>query len=112
MQLWPEHFDLSVDFGDELGRSARDVRRVARATRPTRRPYLYVTPWTPQSGDFWNEGSFASLGFDAFAGQADQRAVALDFFAVGPGPPALETTATEGACVVADTFDPWARQVS
>jgi hypothetical protein len=79
VQLWPEHFDLSVDFGeDAAGRRATFGASPGDAAHP--QPYLYVTPWTPQSGAFWNEGSFASLGFDALARQPDQRAVALDFF--------------------------------
>ena len=33
VQLWPEHFDLSVDFGDEQA-GRRDIRRVARRRGP------------------------------------------------------------------------------
>jgi hypothetical protein len=79
VQLWPEHFDLSVDFGDDAaGRRATYGASPGDADHPA--PYLYVTPWTPQTGDFWNERTFASLDFDALAGQSDQRRVAFDFF--------------------------------
>lgn len=48
IQLWPEHFDLAfsmdrINFGGSPGDLARPE------------PYLYVGPWTPQAGDFWNE---------------------------------------------------------
>lgn len=79
VQLWPEHFDLSVDFGDEsAGRRATYGASPGDAGHTT--PYLYVTPWAAPSGEFWNEGSFASLSFDALAGHPDQRAVALEFY--------------------------------
>ena len=59
VQLWSEHFDLSVDFGDEsTGRRATYGASPGDADHPT--PYLYVTPWSAPSGAFWNEGSFAS----------------------------------------------------
>lgn len=79
VQLWPEHFDLSVDFGDEragsratYGASPGDDAHCA--------PYVYVTPWNQPSGDFWNEDGFASLSLTEFAGASDQRRAALDFF--------------------------------
>jgi hypothetical protein len=80
VQLWPEHFDLSVNFGDEpagqratYGASPGDNAHAA--------PYLYVTPWTEQQGAFWNEGTFASLSLTDFVEAGDQRAAALEFFA-------------------------------
>lgn len=80
VQIWPEHFDLSVDFGDaRTGRRATYGASPGDAGHPT--PYLYVTPWERQHGEFWNEDTFASSSFDALAGQPDQRAVALEFFA-------------------------------
>jgi hypothetical protein len=80
VQLWPEHFDLSVDFGDEpAGRRGTYGASPGDAQHPL--PYVYVTPWAAQSGSFWNEGSFASLGFDGLADHPDQRAAALEFFA-------------------------------
>jgi hypothetical protein len=80
VQLWPEHFDPSVDFGDENA-GARATYGLSPGDDDHELPYAYVTPWAPPEGPFWNEGSFASLGLAAFAGAADQRAAVLDFFA-------------------------------
>jgi hypothetical protein len=80
VQLWPEHFDLSFDFGDEAaGRRATYGASPGDAAHPE--PYVYVSPWTPHSESFWNEGSFAGMGFATFAGEEDQRGAVLDFFA-------------------------------
>ena len=46
-QLWPEHFDLGLSLdGVNYGGSPGD------ASEPM--PYLYVGPWKPRSGPFWN----------------------------------------------------------
>ncbi len=80
VQLWPEHFDLSFDLGDEAaGTRATYGASPGDAAHPA--PYVYVSPWTARTGDFWNEGSYASLGLAAFAGAPDQRGAVLDFFA-------------------------------
>ncbi len=80
VQLWPEHFDLSVDFGDEAaGQRATYGASPGDDTHAV--PYLYVTPWVGQHGAFWNEDAFASLSLHDFVGAADQRGAALDFFA-------------------------------
>lgn len=52
-QLWPEHFDLGlsaeeVNYGVSPGDEGHDD------------PYVYVGPWTPRSGEFWNESFGAS----------------------------------------------------
>ena len=80
MQLWPEHFDLSVDFGDEQAGRARDVRRVAgrRARMPCRTCTSRRGP--SRRGAFWNEETFASLSLTDFVEVGDQRAAALEFF--------------------------------
>jgi hypothetical protein len=79
VQLWPEHFDPSVDFGDDAaGRRATYGASPGDDGHPL--PYVYVTPWTAQSGPFWNEGPYASLGLADFVGAPDQRAAVLDFF--------------------------------
>jgi hypothetical protein len=80
VQLWPEHFDPSVDFGDEAGgRRATYGASPGDDSHPL--PYVYVTPWRAPAGAFWNEGSYASLGLEAFVDAPDQRAAVLDFFA-------------------------------
>jgi hypothetical protein len=84
VQLWPEHFDLALDAGDEaagarvnLGASAGD------AEHP--RPYLYVGPWgdRPRDDPYWNESFGASLGYDDLQAADDQRAAALSFLRRG-----------------------------
>jgi hypothetical protein len=80
VQLWPEHFDLSVDLGDEgAGRRATFGASPGDDAHPL--PYAYVSPWEAQTGAFWNETTFASLSLTDFAAAADQRRAVLDFFA-------------------------------
>lgn len=48
VQLWPEHFDLACSLAQvNLGGSPGDAGHDE--------PYLYVGPWTPSEGAFWNE---------------------------------------------------------
>ena len=82
VQLWPEHFDLGLDLGDEsrgtragYGASPGDAEHVE--------PYLYVVPFeAPPAGDLWNATAFAGaeLPYAALVEVGDQRATALDFF--------------------------------
>ena len=56
VQLWPEHFDVActiseVNFGGSPGDAAHCE------------PYLYVGPWTPRTGEFWNETWGASVSW-------------------------------------------------
>lgn len=72
IQLWPEHFDVAltmaeVNYGASPGDDAHS------------RPYLYVGPWAPRAGAFWNEPWGASVGIDEVA----DVAVALGFFEQG-----------------------------
>lgn len=80
VQLWPEHFDLSVDFGDEAA-GQRATYGASPGDDAHAVPYLYVTPWTEQHGAFWNEGAFASRSLTDFVTAGDQRAAALEYFA-------------------------------
>lgn len=68
VQLWPEHFDLAVDLGPEAGRanfggSPGDDHHGE--------PYLYVGPWAPRQGTFWNEPFGASLSYADIRSGAD-----------------------------------------
>ncbi len=55
--LWPEHFDVAVTDGEvNYGVSAGD------SYHPT--PYVYVGPWTPRTGTFWNAPFGAVRGLD------------------------------------------------
>ena len=92
VQLWPEHFDASIEIGDEAaGERATFGASPGDATHPE--PYLYVSPWAERAGAFWNDDSFdgASLPYATLLGPDDQRATALAFFGAaiaeltGPG---------------------------
>jgi hypothetical protein len=82
VQIWPEHFDMSVDLGPEAsGRRAGFGASPGDQAHPA--PYLYVVPWAAQAaGPPWNDGSFAgaSLGYEELSGAADQRSTAVTFF--------------------------------
>jgi hypothetical protein len=70
--LWPEHFDLALDFGEvNYGASPGDADHAG--------PYLYVGPWQRRSGAFWNEPFGASVG-GAEIGSVDD---AIAFFEEG-----------------------------
>jgi hypothetical protein len=85
VQLWPEHFDISVELGAEAaGRRAGYGASPGDEQHPE--PYLYVVPWgdTP-AGELWQASGFsgAELPYaallEAGSGRA-QRELALDFF--------------------------------
>jgi hypothetical protein len=83
VQLWPEHFDLSVDLGDEAA-GARGTYGASPGDDAHPEPYLYVTPWTQQPDDpVWNDSTFpgASLALGELVAADDQRRAALDLFA-------------------------------
>ncbi len=70
--LWPEHFDLSstineVNYGVSPGDSAHP------------RPYAYVGPRTPRTGEFWN----APFGALRPRAEVNSAAALLDFFEEG-----------------------------
>jgi hypothetical protein len=71
VQLWPEHFDMAVDLGSEGGR-ANFGGSPGDDAHPE--PYLYVGPWEPQTGEFWNESFGASLGYAAIVDGVDPLA--------------------------------------
>jgi hypothetical protein len=84
VQLWPEHFDVAVELGNEeaerragLGGSPGDE------SHPE--PYLYVVPWMARPvGDLWQAKGFpgAEMSYAELLAAPDQRAAALDFFRV------------------------------
>ncbi len=81
VQLWPEHFDMAVELSDPSGTS-RAGYGASLGDDGHRRPYLYVVPWTPCEGPWWNAAHFngALLGLDPLLTASDQRAAALEFF--------------------------------
>lgn len=81
VQLWPEHFDMAVELGDEAG-----GRRAGYGCSPGDEahpePYVYVVPWqAPPEGELWQARGFAGaeLPLAELLAVADQRAAALDF---------------------------------
>jgi hypothetical protein len=85
VQLWPEHFDLSVDAGDEAA-GARGTFGASPGDDAHEEPYLYVTHWADVSADpFWDDASFAGASFplSALVAADDQVATALAFFRRG-----------------------------
>jgi hypothetical protein len=86
VQLWPEHFDLSVDLGDDaVGAKGTFGASPGDGAHPE--PYLYVTHWAGTVADdpYWNATAFAgaALPLAALVAVDDQRAAALDFFRRG-----------------------------
>lgn len=85
VQLWPEHFDLSVELGD-ADAGGRGTFGASPGDDSHLEPYLYVTHWAPVAPDpFWNDATFggASLSYADLAGAADQREAALAFLRRG-----------------------------
>jgi hypothetical protein len=82
VQLWPEHFDVAVEIGDEsCGRRAG--YGISPGDGDHREPYLYVVPWTDCPDDpWWNATYFtgAGCGLGQLLAAPDQRAHALAFF--------------------------------
>lgn len=82
VQLWAEHFDLSVELGAEAaGRRAGYGASPGDELHPE--PYLYVVPWeAPDEGPLWNASGFAGgeLPYAALLEASDQRALALQFY--------------------------------
>jgi hypothetical protein len=82
VQLWPEHFDLAVDLGDESkGSRANFGGSPGDAEHPE--PYLYIGPWVKPDGSFWTESFGASLSYADLLAAADQRQAALAFLRRG-----------------------------
>jgi hypothetical protein len=83
VQIWPEHFDASVEFGSEAaGERAGFGGSPGDAEHPE--PYLYVVPWDPSlaDGEAWNSEAFngAELGYSQLLETETQRELALEFF--------------------------------
>ncbi len=80
--LWPEHFDLAIELGDE-GAGLRANYGASPGDESHPEPYLYVGPWTAEvSGDLWQAKGFsgAELSYADLVAAPDQEAAALDFF--------------------------------
>jgi hypothetical protein len=81
--LWPEHFDLAIETGEEAaGRRAN--YGLSPGDEDHAEPYFYVGPWTaPEEADeaTWNARGFsgAELGYAELAAAADPIALAVEF---------------------------------
>jgi hypothetical protein len=81
VQLWPEHFDISVELGSQSA-GRRAVYGASPGDAAHSEPYVYVAPWgeTP-GGPRWGAHGFAGaeLGYAELLAAADPRALALEF---------------------------------
>jgi hypothetical protein len=83
--LWPEHFDVACEVGDEA-RGQRGTFGASPGDDEHPEPYLYVTHWVEVPDDeYWNDRAFggASAGYRSIAGTTDPRAAARAFFEHG-----------------------------
>jgi hypothetical protein len=81
VQLWPEHFDIAIELGDEAG-GKRANFGASPGDDQHDEPYFYVGPWTAEiSGELWNAKGFkgAELGYSELLEADDHRRTALDF---------------------------------
>jgi hypothetical protein len=82
INLWPEHFDIAFEAGDE-GAGKRANYGASPGDEGHDEPYLYVGPWTAQvEGELWDAAGFngAELSYSDLVAADDQKATALEFF--------------------------------
>jgi len=80
--LWPEHFDLAIELGEE-GAGERANYGASPGDENHPEPYLYVGPWSGAvEGGLWRASGFtgAELGYAELIAAPDQAAMAMDFF--------------------------------
>lgn len=83
--LWPEHFDVAIELGDEIA-GERATYGFSPGDENHAEPYVYVAPWRAGvEGELWNAVGFdgAELGYEELLGAADPQAAVLDFLAAG-----------------------------
>jgi hypothetical protein len=82
VQLWPEHFDMSVELGSEQ-EGARAAYGLSPGDAHHEQPYVYVAPWAgvPDDAGLWNAQGFrgAELSYGELLVAKDQRETALAF---------------------------------
>jgi hypothetical protein len=82
VRLWPEHFDIAVELGDDAG-GKRANFGASPGDENHDEPYLYVGPFNADlaSGELWNATGFpgAELRYAELLAAGDQRRAALDF---------------------------------
>lgn len=80
--LWPEHFDVAVEAGDEAA-GRRATYGVSPGDEHHPAPYAYVATWSaPPPGPGWDATGFtgAERGWDAFVAAGDPPAALAAFF--------------------------------
>jgi len=85
VQLWPEHFDLAVDMGND-SKGKRANYGASPGDDFHAEPYFYVGPWSdgrPGDVDYWNEEFGASLSLSDFLHADNQRETVLAFLRRG-----------------------------
>jgi hypothetical protein len=83
LQLWPEHFDVALDLGDEDA-GARANYGASAGDAAIAEPYLYVGPWVTDgiAGDpFWNQPWGAALPYTVLCAAPDPTVAAVAFLA-------------------------------
>jgi hypothetical protein len=77
--LWPEHFDIAIELGEE---PARATYGFSPGDEHHAEPYAYVGPWSEVDGELWQATGFsgAEIGYAELLAAPDPRAAVLDFF--------------------------------
>jgi hypothetical protein len=81
VRLWPEHFDVAIEAGEEDAGSRANYG-FSPGDDDHAEPYLYVGPWSGEvEGELWNAKGFtgAELGYAELLAEADPAAAALAF---------------------------------
>jgi len=81
IRLWPEHFDIAFEQGDEAA-GKRAGYGLSPGDEEHDEPYFYVGPWVePTDLSGWSAVGFtgAELRWDDLAGSSEPRALALAF---------------------------------
>ncbi len=81
VQIWPEHFDIAVDSGDQdAGRRA--TYGASPGDKHHDEPYLYASPWAGRIDPFFGDPGFkgASVLYSQIADAADPRADGVAFY--------------------------------
>ena len=80
-QLWPEHFDLATDLGDEAA-GTRATYGASPGDDIIAEPYLYVSPWDParKTGPFGEQPFGTALAYSALVAAPEPERAALAFF--------------------------------
>jgi hypothetical protein len=79
--LWPEHFDLAIELGDDAA-GKRANYGLSPGDENHAEPYFYVGPWSaPAPGALWNAAGFdgAELGYGEMADSEDPVQLAVEF---------------------------------